>query len=354
MSAQELAIFASNAHLPNGYRQPQVQQVSRSIPSGNIELTPEQQQFILDQVSKLVEKQGTVQQPQAQGFTTVSLTSRNQPRHEESKLVDVEQLEFTSPELESSSSVSTKATATDQTDSDTWMAATVKQMRNIGSSKTIQQSQIVNTTQQTQAQRRTIQAGQFGSAQVLQPHYNPSNLSTSSKSSYSAVRSTVSTAPVVQNTDFYARGPATIRCVIEAANKHSVPPHVLLGIASKERGKNGQEVKNSNATYDLGHFQLNTIHFKPGQAFGHINLDDAKWRGCYNAELAAWHLNRQLTLKSKRNEDFWTKAGGYHSWTPKYNRIYVYGTAKNKGLIQYAQEWEKWLKGNPNILTNAK
>jgi hypothetical protein len=176
------------------------------------------------------------------------------------------------------------------------------------------------------------------------------NASFSLNNAYNMVRPSLKSAPVIGNTQFYARGPANIRCVIEAAKKHSVPPHILLGIASKERGKNGQTVKNSNDSYDLGHFQLNTIHFQPGQVFGHINLEDARWRGCYNAELAAWLLNRQLTLKSKQGEDFWTKAGGYHSWTPKYNRIYVYGTAKNKGLIHYAQEWDNWLKRNPNMM----
>lgn len=47
--------------------------------------------------------------------------------------------------------------------------------------------------------------------------------------------------------DFYAFRPATVKCVIEAANKQAVPANLLLALASIEGGKNGQEVLNTNA-----------------------------------------------------------------------------------------------------------
>ena len=75
-------------------------------------------------------------------------------------------------------------------------------------------------------------------------------------------------------------GPATIPCVITAAVRHGVPANVLLALASLEGGKNGQLVRNTNGSYDVGHFQINTIHFGEKGVFNHIRKDDAAWRGC--------------------------------------------------------------------------
>lgn len=339
MSSNELANFAANAQTPNGHGYSQ--QVNPS--NGTIQLTPEKQQYILNQLSQLVDQQASAQ---PRGFTTVSLAPRTKPQAKSEQTNSVT-TKRKSTEQAPETSKSEQSTQDQNNTDDGWMMGAVKKIGAKQRQERIQQTSIQPQAkaQVQQPQRKSIQTGQFGSAQVQYASYIPS----SANHSYSMIRPTASNAPTIQNTQFYARGPATIRCVIEAAKKHNVPPHVLLGIASKERGQNGQTVKNSNATYDLGHFQLNTIHFKPGQAFGHIDLNDARWRGCYNAELAAWHLNKQLTLKSKQSENFWTKAGGYHSWTPKYNRIYVYGTTKNKGLIHYAQEWQKWLANNPTM-----
>ncbi len=46
--------------------------------------------------------------------------------------------------------------------------------------------------------------------------------------------------------EFYATKPATIECVVEAANRQGVPANVLLAISSIEYGRNGQLVKNKN------------------------------------------------------------------------------------------------------------
>lgn len=151
-------------------------------------------------------------------------------------------------------------------------------------------------------------------------------------------------APILGNSDFYAFKPASIDCVMEAARSYEVPAHVLLGIASQERGKNGQRVRNTNGSYDLGHFQLNTIHFKSDGVFRNIDINDAKWRGCYNAELAAWLLRKQL-LRTNKSSDFWTRVAGYHSWTPSKNAIY------RKSVRKYAEDWKVWLnKRNMSVL----
>ncbi|WP_436899559.1 transglycosylase SLT domain-containing protein [Acinetobacter gyllenbergii] len=133
---------------------------------------------------------------------------------------------------------------------------------------------------------------------------------------------------------------ATLNCVIQAARNEGVPLFVLLGIQSKERGENGQ----INASNDLGHFQINTQHFKSGGMFSNIDMNLARNDGCLNATLAAKVLRSRL--QSNMSIDFWTKAAAYHSWTPHLNAVYRNGTSKNKGLIEYSMQWKKWLELN--------
>lgn len=140
------------------------------------------------------------------------------------------------------------------------------------------------------------------------------------------------------DSDFYSRRPATISCVVDAARRQGVPANILLAIASIESGKNGQLVRNANGSYDLGHFQLNTIHWQRGGAFYRhptITPEVVKWHGCYNAELAAWLLKQQINQGGK---DYWTRAAGYHSMTPQFNAVY------RKKLIALSVRWADWLK----------
>jgi hypothetical protein len=139
--------------------------------------------------------------------------------------------------------------------------------------------------------------------------------------------------------DFYAKRQATIQCVVEAAHKQRVPANVLLAIASVEAGRNGQTVENVNGSFDLGHFQINTIHFGPRGQFRKypITIEDVRWRGCYNAELAAWML-RQHIEEPGNGQDYWTRVANYHSRTPEFNARY-----RGK-LIPYAVKWGEWLQ----------
>lgn len=139
---------------------------------------------------------------------------------------------------------------------------------------------------------------------------------------------------------FYGTGPASIQCVIEAARRQGVPANIMLAIASVEGGKNGQRVRNTNGTYDIGHFQLNTMHFDEGGMFTRVGIkaQDAAWRGCYNAELAAWIVRKQLDKPG--SQDYWVRVANYHSATPKFNAIY------RSKLIPLADRWGRWLQSN--------
>ena len=139
---------------------------------------------------------------------------------------------------------------------------------------------------------------------------------------------------------FYRLGPASINCVIEAAVRQGVPANVMLAIASVEGGANGQFVRNKNGSYDMGHFQLNTMHFDEQGIFKRagINQHDAAWRGCYNAELAAWMVRKHLGAPG--NQSYWVRVANYHSATPKFNLIY------RSKLVPLAERWGRWLQKN--------
>lgn len=138
--------------------------------------------------------------------------------------------------------------------------------------------------------------------------------------------------------------PADVNCVMQAAHRQQVPANVLLAIYNIEMGKNGQVVSNRNGSKDLGHFQLNSIHFGKDGLFTKMGIrqEDALHRGCYNAHLAAYLL--RLHLSENNGQDFWTRAASYHSKTPVHNRRY---RAK---LIPLAQQWANILISQyPNV-----
>ncbi|ANN80897.1 hypothetical protein BAU07_26140 (plasmid) [Bordetella flabilis] len=136
----------------------------------------------------------------------------------------------------------------------------------------------------------------------------------------------------------YGYRPATIECVIAAAQRQNVPANVLLGIASIEMGANGDRIGNSNKSLDLGHFGINTVHFRPGGLLANAGIrpEDVASRGCYNAEVAAWLLAR--CLREQRGADFWVWAANYHSATPKFNAAY------RQKLIRFSAQWGRWLQ----------
>lgn len=134
-------------------------------------------------------------------------------------------------------------------------------------------------------------------------------------------------------------GKPTLACVQQAALDHKVPFALLLGVNSIERGSTGQNVGNTNGSVDTGAFQINSIHFERARKLNASHSDLAS-RGCYNAQFAAMLLSEALNQRSKQHLDVYTRAAGYHSWTPKYNTIY-----KNK-LVKYTAQWEGWLSRN--------
>jgi soluble lytic murein transglycosylase-like protein len=126
-------------------------------------------------------------------------------------------------------------------------------------------------------------------------------------------------------------------CLMMAAQTYSVPPAVLAGIYQVEGGRVGQQVRNTNGSYDLGPMQINTIWLPELAKNWGVSQEHAKkWvrdDPCTNVGVAAWilkgHLNETNNLAQAISH--------YHSRTPRYGNRYRQKVIKamyQKGLIK--------------------
>lgn len=118
-------------------------------------------------------------------------------------------------------------------------------------------------------------------------------------------------------TDPTARTPEVERCLLPAAQRHGVNPHILRAILQVESGMRAHVVNhNTNGTIDVGMAQINSIHFPELAQWGitpNQLLDP-----CVATHVAAWHLKRSLL----RHGNTWFGVAAYHSTTPKHNQRY--------------------------------
>lgn len=129
-------------------------------------------------------------------------------------------------------------------------------------------------------------------------------------------------------------------CLMLASQTYSVPPAVLVGIYKAEGGQVGQEVRNTNGSYDLGPMQINTIWLPDlAKRWGVSEETARKWvrdDACTNVGVAAWifktHLNETGSLSQA--------IAHYHSRTPVHGTRYkgrVIDIMRENGLIKAKQ-----------------
>ena len=126
-------------------------------------------------------------------------------------------------------------------------------------------------------------------------------------------------------------------CMMLASQTYDVPPALLAGIYKAEGGKVGQQVENTNGSYDLGPMQINTIWLPELSKKWGINIDAAhkllRDDACTNVDVAAMilrgHIDETHSLSSALKH--------YHSRTPKYGNKYkdrVLRLMKDNGLLR--------------------
>ena len=112
--------------------------------------------------------------------------------------------------------------------------------------------------------------------------------------------------------------PLTADCVLDAARVSGMPVAALFAILVTEGGKTGEAVSNKNGTWDLGGFQVNSVHLNKLAAMG-ISPDAVLRDGRVNAYAAAWLLRKEY----RRTGDLWRAIGAYHSRTPRRRDAYI-------------------------------
>jgi hypothetical protein len=108
----------------------------------------------------------------------------------------------------------------------------------------------------------------------------------------------------------------TAACLAAVAHTYQVPQVYLDAILKTEGGRVGQAVLNTNGTYDLGPFQINTVWGPEIGRYWRMPVQQALERvrdnGCANAVIAAALLKR-LLIEAKG--DYPKAIGFYHSHT---------------------------------------
>ena len=112
--------------------------------------------------------------------------------------------------------------------------------------------------------------------------------------------------------------PLTADCVLDAARVSGMPVAALFAILATEGGRMGEALSNKNGTWDLGGFQINTVHLKDLAAMG-ISPDAVLRDGRVNAHAAAWLLRKEC----RRTGNLWQAIGAYHSRTPHRRDAYI-------------------------------
>lgn len=137
----------------------------------------------------------------------------------------------------------------------------------------------------------------------------------------------------VSYASYYKRS-LTSGCFQDAVIQYRVHPDLLLAIQKVEGGDLGLVMKNTDGSYDLGRWQINTIHLKELGVYG-LQWWHLAWDDCVNVMVAAWHLRRCL---DRYPRDFWRGVGCYHSKTPSLNRHYQQRVAKALVAIRQGKQ----------------
>lgn len=112
--------------------------------------------------------------------------------------------------------------------------------------------------------------------------------------------------------------PLTAACVLDAAHSSGMPAAALFAILATEGGKTGEALSNKNGTWDMGPFQVNTVHLNELAAMG-ISPETVLRDGHVNAYAAAWLLRKEY----RRTGNLWRAIGTYHSRTPHRRDAYI-------------------------------
>ena len=130
-------------------------------------------------------------------------------------------------------------------------------------------------------------------------------------------------------------------CLMMASQTYSVPPAVMVGIMQVEGGQVGQQVLNTNGSYDLGPMQINTIWVpRLANYWGVTEATAKRWirdDPCTNMGVSAWILRRHMNETGSLSKAI----AYYHSRTPSLGYSYknrVVSAMRKSGLIRNSSQ----------------
>jgi len=126
--------------------------------------------------------------------------------------------------------------------------------------------------------------------------------------------------------------PLTKKSIHSAARYHKVPVAAMYGLLAAEGGQVGRYSSNTNGTWDLGPYQINTKWFEwdPALSDSGITPERLMNDGRLNVFVAARIFSKVL----KEFPNVWQAIGAYHSRTPKYNTAYQWRVFKKLLTIE--------------------
>ena len=136
--------------------------------------------------------------------------------------------------------------------------------------------------------------------------------------------------------------PVSWECVVDAAQKSGLPLAALVGILAVENGEPGEALRNSNGTWDMGPFQVNTCHVNELVRMG-IAPDLVLRDGCVNAYAAAWLLRKEY----ERTGNIWEAIGAYHSRNPERRAAYVASVKDHLARLRHVGLFSLLPNGGP-------
>lgn len=123
--------------------------------------------------------------------------------------------------------------------------------------------------------------------------------------------------------------PPTLQCISAAAQRHRVPPVILLAILKTEGGKSGMRSRNTNGSYDLGGMQVNTVHLDDFHRLTGVEPDRMDHyltnHGCFNVSAGAYLLRQRI----EEAGELWSGVARYHSRTPSLGGPYAQRVYRN-------------------------
>ena len=117
--------------------------------------------------------------------------------------------------------------------------------------------------------------------------------------------------------------PITSSCIAHASHYYHVPQVLIYGILKTEGGHVGEEVRNTNQSYDIGPMQINEQWLSKLSPY-HITRQQLRDDGCLNVHIGTWIMASNLIQAHKDDHnDFWRHVGNYNSAQPLHNHRYT-------------------------------